>query len=93
MENFTHKNAKRLLALRQKLDCTLLPAVWNLEGHVLEAGAVVHREKVGVPEGLQGSESGQASQHQREGEEDLEDIFMDNDTWLSSLKIFLGDSP
>lgn len=90
MENFTLKNAKRLLALRQKLDCTLLPAVWNLESHVLEAGAVVHREKVGVPEG---SESGQASQHQREGEEDLEDIFMDKDTWLSSLKIFLGDSP
>lgn len=33
MENFIPKNAKRLLAMRRKLDCTLLPAVWDLEGN------------------------------------------------------------
>lgn len=66
MENFIPKNAKRLLAMRQKLDWTLLPAVWDLEGLVLEAGATVPEEKVRVPEGSKSGEDWQETTGLRE---------------------------
>ena len=65
MENFIPKNAKRLLAMRQKLDCTLLPALWDLEG-LQEAGAIAH-EKVRDPESSKSGEDWREIAGLREG--------------------------